>query len=402
MENPDNLITSLGSFRLKNPFLLASGPPTASGENIRRAFDAGWAGAVIKTIHPDDMDIRDLSPRFCAWKGKSGELLGFENYELLSKHPASYWMSEIREIKSEYPEHLLIASIMGDTDPSSWQDLTKRVQQAGADAVELNMSCPHGMPEAGVGAAIGQNPSMVRELTRMVSSVADIPVYVKLTPNITDISPAARGAADGGADGISAINTIQCIMGVDIDTYSPLPSVCGYSTQGGYSGPAIKPVGLNMVSRIAHSVNLPIIGIGGITRWQDAVEYILLGASAIQVCTAVMWNGYDIIKAMNTGLSEYLAQKGFKSPDAIKGRSLPLLSLHQDMDRRSRIYPQVSREAECIQCGRCVTACTDGGYEALVMTSKGPAPDLERCDGCGLCILVCRSKALVATPVYQS
>ena len=400
MNSPDNLTTRLGTITLKNPFILASGPPTASGEMIRRAFTAGWGGAVIKTIRPDGMSIRDISPRFAAWKGAKGELLGFENFELLSKQTVSYWTGEIGSIKQEFPDHLLIASIMGDTDPSSWEELATSVQDAGADALELNMSCPHGMPEAGVGSAIGQNPAMVRELTRMVTSVADVPVYVKLTPNITDISPAAQGAADGGADGISAINTIQCLLGVDIETFDPLPSVCGYSTPGGYSGPAVKPIGLKMVSQIAQTVHLPIMGIGGISRWQDAVEYILLGASAVQICTAVMWSGYGIIKGLNSGLSEYLTRKGYRSPDDIRGESLSRLSSHQAIDRKKRIHPVVSSTEICARCGKCVIACRDGGYGALRMTNDGPVVDESRCDGCGLCLLICRTRTLTASPVF--
>lgn len=396
MTYPGPLQTRVGSLTLPNPFILASGPPTASGEMIRRAFQAGWGGAVIKTIRPDGMEISDLSPRFAAWKGTRGELFGFENVELLSKRTISYWVGEIRAIKTSFPDNLLIASIMGDTDPASWQELAIKVQEAGCDMIELNVSCPHGMPEAGVGAAIGQNPPVIRELTRMVSQVATVPVYVKLTPNITDISTAAWAAAEGGADGISAINTLQCIIGVNIETLEPLPTIGGCSTPGGYSGPAIKPVGLKMVAQIASTVQLPIMGIGGISRWQDAVEYILLGASAVQVCTAVMWNGYGIINAMNEGLGKYLAGKGYSSPDEIRGASLNLITSHQAMSRTVRMHPVIPGRETCSRCGKCITACRDGGYDALLMTGDGPVIDLSRCDGCGLCLLVCSTGTLIA------
>ncbi|PKL59218.1 MAG: NAD-dependent dihydropyrimidine dehydrogenase subunit PreA, partial [Methanomicrobiales archaeon HGW-Methanomicrobiales-4] len=304
---------------------------------------------------------------------------------------------EITTIKREYPDHILIASIMGDTDPASWQNLTARVQEAGADALELNFSCPHGMPEFGVGSVIGQNPSMIRELTRMVASDADIPVFVKLTPNITDISPAAQAAADGGADGISAINSVQSILGIDIESFDPLPSVCGYSTSGGYSGPAVKPIGLAMVSQIARTVRLPIMGIGGITIWQDAVEYILLGASAIQLCTTVMWNGYGIIRDMKAGMSAYLDRKGYHSPDDIRGAALSHLKTHQALDRSRRMYPVLGTRETCTRCGQCVTACRDGGYQAMKMSIDGPVVKRDVCDGCGLCFLVCSTGSLVAT-----
>jgi dihydropyrimidine dehydrogenase (NAD+) subunit PreA len=396
MTEPSVLTTTLGTLTLPNPFILASGPPTASGEMIRRAFQAGWGGAVIKTIHPDQVEIQDLSPRLGAWKGSRGELFGFENIELLSKHSVSYWEQEIGQIKREYPDRILIASIMGDTTPQSWEDLAIRVQKAGADAIELNVSCPHGMPEAGMGSALGQNPELVKILTTTVSRVASIPVYVKLTPNITDISQVARAAAEGGADGIAAINTVQAIIGVNIETFEPLPTVCGYTTPGGYSGPAIKPIGLQKVSRIAQSVNLPIMGIGGVHSWEDAVEYLLLGASAVQVCTAVMWHGYGIIKQMNTGLAAYLTRKDCSSPDRIRGAALSHLTSHQALSRAERIYPELSSQETCSRCSRCITACRDGGFEALRMTSDGLITDTERCDGCGLCLLVCNTGALVA------
>ncbi|HWQ64876.1 MAG TPA: NAD-dependent dihydropyrimidine dehydrogenase subunit PreA [Methanospirillum sp.] len=390
------LKTTLGSLTLPNPFILASGPPTASGEMIRRAFQAGWGGAVIKTIHPDGMEIQDLSPRFAAWTGTKGELLGFENVELLSKKTVSYWEKEIRSLKQDFPDNLLIASIMGDTDFTTWQDLAVRAGDAGCDAIELNVSCPHGMPEAGVGAAIGQNPDMVRDLTKMVSAVTGVPVFVKLTPNITDISKAALAAEEGGADGISAINTVQCILGVDIQTFAPLPSTGGNGTAGGYSGPAIKPIGLKMVADISRTVSLPIMGIGGISRWQDAAQYILLGASAVQICTAVMWNGYGIIRTMNKGMENYLVQNGFDSPDEIRGAVLGRMQPHHVISRTIRVEPVVSKSEVCLQCGRCVTACRDGGYDALIMTPKGLVVERARCDGCGLCLLVCSSKALTS------
>jgi dihydropyrimidine dehydrogenase (NAD+) subunit PreA len=391
--------TMLGNLPLKNPFILASAPPTASGEMIRRGFSAGWAGAVIKTIHADSLDVRDVSPRLAAWKGRGGELLGFSNIELLSKRGIPYWEKEIAAIKDEYPDNVLIASIMGDTDYAGWQELARRVQEAGCDAIELNVSCPHGMPEAGVGAAIGQDPRLVEQVTRSVVSVATVPVYVKMTPDITDITLPARAAAAGGAAGISAINSVRCLCGVDIETFGPHPSVDGISTPGGYSGPAIKPVGLERVAAIARSVPLPIMGIGGISCWEDAVEYLLLGASAVQVCTAVMWNGYGIVKEMNRGLSSYLARKKFSSPGELRGRGLAGLADHGSLSRDARIRP-VAAEM-CVSCGRCVIACRDGGYGAIRMVKRKPVIDPDACDGCGLCILVCPEGVLEAEPVAR-
>jgi len=391
------LATTLGPFHLENPFLLSSAPPTASYEHIRRAFSVGWAGAVIKTIRPDGMVIEDVSPRFHAIKGISGDIQGFENIELLSKKTVSYWTSQIPRLKQEFPDRLLVASIMGTTDPEEWRNLAGQVEEAGADAIEMNVSCPHGMPEQGVGAAIGQNPAMVRNLTRAVKDAADIPVIVKLTPNVTDVLLVADAASAGGADMISAINTVQCLSGIDLDSFEPLPSVAGYSTYGGYSGPAVKPIGLRVVSQVASAVDLPVIGIGGISGWRDAAEYLLAGASSVQVCTAVMWHGFGIVKEMQSGLSSYLAGKGFSSPDHLRGLALGRLQSHQSLSRTRRIRPVLSSPDACTSCGRCVIACRDGGYHAIALHDGKPEFDNARCDGCSLCFHVCPESAIILT-----
>ncbi|RXE55842.1 dihydroorotate dehydrogenase [Methanoculleus taiwanensis] len=399
MPAPDaSLETTIGSLTLKNPFLLASGPPTASGEQIRHAFRLGWAGATIKTIVPDTMDIRDVSPRFAAWKDEHSGLLGFENIELLSKKDESYWTGEIAAIRKEYPDRVLIASIMASPDPGEWRELACTVQDAGADAIELNVSCPHGMPERGVGAAIGQHADLVGEVTRAVRQVATVPLIVKLTPNVTDIVPIAQAAIDGGADILSAINTVQCLMGIDLETLEPRPSVAGSSTYGGYSGPAVKPIGLRMVSQIARELPIPLIGIGGISRWQDAAEYIAAGASAVQVCTAVMWGGAGIIREMNAGLSGYLAEKQFAGVGALRGRALSRIGTHASLSRDVFRRAAVECPERCTSCGRCVTACRDGGYHAISMADRHAVVDRDRCDGCGLCSHVCPEGVIVMLP----
>lgn len=387
------LPTTVGPFNLENPFLLASGPPTATADQIRRAFSLGWAGAVIKTIRPDGMVIEDVSPRFSAWKDTDANLLGFENLELLSRKSVSYWLSEISQIRDEYPKKLLIASIMAGPDPSEWKILAKQVESAGVHAIELNFSCPHGMPERGLGAAIGQQADLVRSLTRSVREGTTIPLIIKLTPNVTDIIPVAQAAIEGGADIISAINTIQCLIGVDIENFHPLPDVAGYSSYGGYSGPAVKPVGLRVVSQITRSTPIPVLGIGGVSTWKDAAEYLLVGASAVQVCTAVMWEGAGIIRDLVSGLSEYLARKGYSSPDEIQGKAVPRLVMHEDLDRRERKIPSVDKET-CIRCGKCIISCRDGGFHAIGMNPEGIQIDTDRCEYCSLCSLVCPSGSI--------
>ncbi len=390
-----SLKTSVGTLSLNNPFLLSSGPTTASGRQIRHAFRLGWAGAVTKTIVPDTMGIDDVSPRFAAWKGQDAGLLGFENIELLSKQKLSYWAGEIAAIKKEYPDRVLIASIMASPDPTEWQNLATAVQNAGADAVELNVSCPHGMPEQGIGAALGQHAGLVRELTHAVRGVVGIPLIVKLTPNVTDIVPVARAAVDGGADILSAINTIQCLMGIDLNTLEPLPSVAGCSTYGGYSGPAVKPIGLRMISEIARELSVPLMGIGGVSRWQDAAEYIAVGASAVQVCTEVMWSGAGIIRDMTRGLSGYLAEKHFADVGALRGHALPGIGTHAALSRTDVSLAIIDFPERCISCGRCVTACRDGGYDAVSLEEQHVVIDKNRCNGCGLCSLLCPEGVIV-------
>jgi dihydropyrimidine dehydrogenase (NAD+) subunit PreA len=264
MPAPDiSLETTAGPLHLNNPFLLASGPPTAAGEQIRHAFRLGWAGAVTKTITPKTMKISDVSPRFTSWKDEKGGLLGFENIELLSKKDLQYWVREIGEIRREYPDRVLIASIMASPDPAEWQELAGTVQDAGADAIELNVSCPHGMPEHGIGAALGQHPDLVASVTRAVRRTVKVPLIVKLTPNVTDIVPVAQAAVDNGADILAAINTVQCLMGIDLDTLEPRPSVAGAGTYGGYSGPAVKPIGLRVVSQSPGNLISPSWGSAG-------------------------------------------------------------------------------------------------------------------------------------------
>ena len=389
-----DLSTEFCGLRMPNPFLLASAPPTATGAMIKKALRSGWGGAVVKTMKPDDLEIIDVTPRFATLKSSHGENIGFENMELVTKRPVGTWLKEIREIKDEFPDRVLIVSIMAEMRKASWQTLAAAAEKAGADGIELNLSCPHGMPEKGIGAAVGQKPELTKMVTAWVKEAVNVPVIVKLTPNVTDIEPVAEAAMAGGAAGLAAINTVESMMGVDLDTFVPLPAVDGRSSYGGYSGMAVKPIGLRVVSQLAKWGQLPISGIGGITSWEHAVEYMLLGAANVQICTAVMLKGYGIINNLVKGLESYLQKKGFSSLQEIIGLSLPNIVSHSALDRSKPVMAQANQEW-CTGCNLCVTVCEDAGYAAITAgANKSIAIDPEKCDGCSLCTHVCRRKAI--------
>lgn len=394
MRSPDLLKTTMGPLTLENPFILASAPPTASGLMIRTGLAYGWGGAVTKTIKPDDIDVQDVSPRFQAWRDSRNTLLGFENIELLSKKTVGYWVEEIRRIKDEFPGKILIASLMSGSEKESWQTLARQLQEAGADALELNFSCPHGMPERGMGAAIGQHEDLVEEITGWVKEVARVPVIVKLTPNVADIASVARAACAGGADALAAINTVQCLMGVDLENFEPLPSVNGLSTYGGYSGKAVKPIGLRAVAQVASATGVPVYGMGGIAGWEDAVEYMAVGAGAVQVCTAVMFQGFSIILPLLKGLESYMKRKGFPSLESFRGAALSKLVAHSGLSRTGPLLAYEARPEKCVLCQRCILACADGGYNAITIEDNSLVIDSARCDGCSLCTFVCPCQVL--------
>ena len=376
-----------------NPFILASAPPTDTPEKLRRAFSMGWGGAVTKTLKPNKLKMKNVAPRFGVIKNSKNETIGFENFELVDTNELEIWTSQLKNIKKEYPDRLIIGSIMAEIDKKDWQDLTIELQNSGVDALELNFSCPHGMPEKGMGHAIGQDPNLTKMITSWVKEVATIPVIVKLSPNVTDVIAIAKAALDGGADALAAINTVQSLIGVNIDTFEPLPSVGGYTTYGGYSGKAIKPIGLKVVSELAKNTDSEISGMGGISNWKDSVEYILLGANHVQICTEVMLKGFHIIKDLIEGLESYLEEKGFNSVKEITGLSIDRITTHEKLERDREIYLKID-ETKCITCGKCVVACKDSGKDALKISDMLLHNIKNKCDCCSLCTHVCPVNAL--------
>ena len=385
---PD-LSANLAGIPSPNPFWLASAPPTNSGYQIMKAFEAGWGGAVWKTL---GVPVVNVSSRYGAFHYRGNRMVGFNNIELISDRPLRDNLREIEEVKKYFPHHAVVASLMVESR-AEWHQIVKDVENAGADGIELNFGCPHGMCERGMGSAVGQEPEILKLITSWVKEVATVPVIVKLTPNISDITEPAQAAALGGADAISLINTIQSLTGVDIDNFVPYPVVDGKSTAGGYCGPAVKPIALNMVKNIAQhpGVRRPISAIGGIENWRDAVEYLLLGASNVQVCTAVMHYGFGIIREMIPGLENYMRDKGFHRLDDFIGKALPNVLHWEDLNLHYDVKANINPD-KCIECQLCYTACEDGAHQAIRLPEDGsriPQIIEENCVGCNLCSLVC-------------
>jgi dihydropyrimidine dehydrogenase (NAD+) subunit PreA len=404
-----------------NPFWLASAPPTNSEYQVRRAFDAGWGGAVWKTLGFEP--IVNVSSRYGAIDYDGRKVMGLNNIELITDRTLDVNLKEINRVKKAHPGHALFVSLMVESNREAWHEITKRTQDAGADGIELNFGCPHGMSERGMGSAVGQVPDYACMITEWVKEAATIPVMVKLTPNVADINAIGRAAVRGGADAVSLINTINSIMGVDLDTFAPKPSVRGLGSHGGYCGPAVKPIALNMVAALAGDTQIavPLSGIGGIQAWQDAAEFLLLGASTVQVCTAVMHYGFRVVEHLTSGLESWMRSKGFERLSDFVGRSTGRVKTWGELDLSYKAVARID-QSKCIHCGLCYIACEDGCHQSIrweklpladFLASGGSSHEMERsggieilsgagggtvnrftvqediCVGCNMCSLVC-------------
>src|SRR5580698_4062181 len=344
-----------------NPFWLASGPPTNTAGQVMRAFDAGWGGAVWKTIGDQ---VTNTSSRYGAIDYNGSKMMAFNNIELISDRPPEINFREIADVKKRYSKHLVIASLMVESKRETWHEFVRRAEDAGSDALELNFGCPHGMSERGMGASVGQVPDYTEMITSWVKEAAHTPVIVKLTPNVTDIARVALAAEKGGADAVSLINTINSLMGVDLETFSPRPNVGGKSSHGGYCGPAVKPIALHLLSSVAKKVKIPISGIGGIGFWNDAAEHIALGASTVQVCTAAMHYGFRVVEDMIDGLSAYMDDHGYRTIEDFRGRAVANVRDWGDLDLNYKIVADIHSEL-CIGCQLCYVACEDGAHQCI-------------------------------------
>ena len=392
----NRLQTDLCGIPLENPFLLSSSVVGSTYDMCARAFEAGWAGVAFKTIC--SFDIHEASPRFSAITGDNGSIIGFKNIEQLSDHSVAENMDIFRRLKENYPTKFILASIMGQNE-AEWEELARLCEENGADAIELNFSCPN-MADGGLGSDIGQVPELVERFTAAARRGAKIPILAKLTPNVAKMSPAAEAAGRGGADGIAAINTIKSIIGVNPHTYISAPAVHGMSAVGGYSGNAVKPIALRFIAELGQNPALSgmhLSAMGGVETWQDALEFILLGAGSVQVTTAVMQYGYRIIDDLKAGLNLYLAEKGFSCVKEAQGLALESVSDTTDvLERDTVVFPKFNRE-KCIGCGRCMISCMDGGHQAIRLDeNRRPILNGKNCVGCHLCVLVCPQRAIVS------
>jgi dihydropyrimidine dehydrogenase (NAD+) subunit PreA len=386
-----DLSIDCGGIKSPNPFWLASAPPTNSAYQVCKAFEQGWGGAVWKTVGEPVMNVVN---RYGAIDFNGQKIAGLNNIELISDRPIEVNLREIAETKRLWPDRAVIASLMVESKREVWHDMVNRTIDTGCDGIELNYGCPHGMSERGMGSAVGQVPEYCQMITEWVKEVSTIPVLVKLTPNVTDVRFPGRAAKKAGADGLSLINTINTIMGVDLDTLELKPSIGGKGGHGGYAGPAVKPIALNMVSQIATDpdINLPISGIGGISDWRDALEFILLGSSSVQVCTAVMHYGFRIVKDMIEGMSFWMEEKGFTSLDQVRGKTLKAITNFGNLNLLYKTTARINEDA-CIHCNLCHIACEDTAHQCIDLVAVNghtqPRVREEDCVGCRLCFLVC-------------
>ena len=406
--NAPSLSIDFCGIRCENPFFLASSAVCTNYEMVARAFDAGWGGVFYKTICMQE--IREVSPRFDAMHNNAthGDFYGFRNMEQLSELPVDEDFEILRRLKQNYPTKIVVASIMGQTD-EEWMELAKKSEAAGCDAVELNFSCPQ-MKYKGMGSDVGQDPELVQHYTACVKSCVSIPVIAKMTPNITHVTEPATASLLGGADALSAINTIKSV------TMDPDAEVSGHLTISGYSGRAVRPIAMRFVLELAQmSVPVPaaklqdtqqskeaalnarpeLSGIGGIETWRDALEFIQLGCSNVQVCTAVMQYGYRIVEDMILGLQRYMVKRGVSSLQELVGERLSKFKQPETLDRDTVIYPKFNKEL-CVGCGRCAVSCNDGGHQAIEFDAVSRYPRLigNKCVGCHLCRLVCPAGAI--------
>lgn len=388
MKKKDLSINFLG-VKFENPFCLSSSPVGNCYEMCAKAYDSGWGGVVFKTIGPKHFLINEVSPRFDALTKEDTPFVGFKNMEQIAEHSLEENLNDLRRLKKEYPNKVLIASIMG-TNEEDWVELARLVEEAGADMIEMNLSCPQ-MTSHEMGSDVGTNAELCKKYCKAVKRGSKLPMMAKMTPNVTDMVPIAKACLEGGADGIAAINTIKSICNVDLDKKIGMPIVNGKSSISGYSGKAVKPVALRFIQQLRTGIeDVQISGIGGIETWEDAAEFILLGAKTLQVTTAIMQYGYRIVEDMCNGLSHYLEDQGYDSLEEMVGAANKNIIPCEELDRSYIVYPKIDLD-KCVGCGRCYISCFDGAHQAIEFDeeTRRPSVNKDKCVGCHLCATVC-------------
>lgn len=388
MKKKDLSINFLG-VKFENPFCLSSSPVGNCYEMCAKAYDSGWGGVVFKTIGPKHFLINEVSPRFDALTKEDTPFVGFKNMEQIAEHSLEENLNDLRRLKKEYPNKVLIASIMG-TNEEDWVELARLVEEAGADMIEMNLSCPQ-MTSHEMGSDVGTNAELCKKYCKAVKRGSKLPMMAKMTPNVTDMVPIAKACLEGGADGIAAINTIKSICNVDLDKKIGMPIVNGKSSISGYSGKAVKPVALRFIQQLRTGIeDVQISGIGGIETWEDAAEFILLGAKTLQVTTAIMQYGYRIVEDMCNGLSHYLEDQGYDSLEEMVGVANKNIIPCEELDRSYIVYPKIDLD-KCVGCGRCYISCFDGAHQAIGFDeeTRRPSVNKDKCVGCHLCATVC-------------
>lgn len=395
MIKKDLSINFLG-VRFPNPFCLSSSPVGNCYDMCKKAYGAGWGGVVFKTMGYYNFVVDEVSPRFDKLNKENTPFVGFKNMEQIAEHPLDENLADIRRLKKEFPYQVLIASIMGSND-KEWEELARLAEEAGADMLEMNLSCPQ-MTSHAMGSDVGTNPDLCRRYCQAVKRGSKLPVLAKMTPNITDMIPVAIACLEGGADGIAAINTVKSICNIDLDRKVGMPIINGKSSISGYSGKAVKPIALRFIQQMRADErlkNVAISGIGGIETWEDAVEFILVGSSTLQITTAIMQYGYRIIDDLRNGLMHYMDEQGVDHLSDLVGLANDNLIPAEELDRDYKIYPEINVD-ECIKCGRCYISCYDGAHQAIEWDAdkRLPSVNKEKCVGCLLCYHVCPSGAI--------
>ena len=393
MVRKDLSVTFLG-VHFENPFCLSSSPVGNCYEMCAKAYDEGWAGVVFKTIGPKSFLIDEVSPRFDVLTKEATPFVGFKNMEQIAEHTLEQNLEDLRRLKRDYPQKVLIASIMGPTE-ADWEELARLVTEAGADMIEMNLSCPQ-MTTHAMGSDVGTNAELCKSFCAAVKRGSKLPMMAKMTPNITDMVPVAKACLEGGADGIAAINTIKSVCNVDLNRKIGMPIVNGKSAISGYSGKAVKPVALRFVQQLRTGIpGVEISGIGGIETWEDAAEFLLLGSTTLQVTTSIMQYGYRIVEDMKNGLEHYMEEQGVDSLMDLIGIANSNIIPAEELDRDYVVYPEFDTE-KCIGCGRCYVSCYDGAHQAISWDEENrkPSCDHNKCVGCHLCALVCPVKAI--------